>query len=164
MDTTEKYRAAYRLFSRLTPLEADCGRLCRARCCRGGENDGMILFPHEETLLQTAGFLTIQSRELRGNPCAFAVCGGHCIRALRPLSCRIFPLAPRFSGRKITVTDDPRARAICPLLEPELIKNIRPEFEAAVLAAFTILLDVPDMPEFLRSYSEMLDDYRKFLG
>ncbi len=39
---------AYELLENCTPLKFDCGALCGGKCCKGGDNDGMILFPGEE--------------------------------------------------------------------------------------------------------------------
>ena len=51
-----------------TPLRADCGVLCDKACCRGNDNDGMLLFPGEETVLKTLEVLTGR----------LAVCSGEC--------------------------------------------------------------------------------------
>ena len=112
MDTsTERYKALYkklyRMFDSVTPLKADCGRVCSASCCKGDEQTGMRLFPHEETTLRL-----IENQNGR-----FAVCDGKCIRSERPLSCRIFPLFPLLTPEgKISVAPDARGYAVCPLV------------------------------------------------
>lgn len=78
------YRRAYRLFGGRTPIPADCGRLCSSKCCQGGEEDGMILFPFEELALARADFLTITKQRMGTQRVAFAVCPGHCDRRFGP--------------------------------------------------------------------------------
>jgi hypothetical protein len=53
------YKKAYRLLEHSTPLKFDCGQLCGSRCCSGGNEAGMCLYPGEETMLEKhGGFLT----------------------------------------------------------------------------------------------------------
>lgn len=165
MQISEIYREAYRMFGGETPIAADCGRLCRSRCCRGGDNDGMLLFPGEEQVSREQTFLTVEMREMRGIDAGFAVCKGRCIRPLRPLSCRIFPYAPRLEDDgRITVRPDPRARRICPLLTPDAEEFIEDSFLEKIVEVFEFLRrELPDMDEFLREYNAMLDDYERFL-
>ena len=44
--------AARKILEEVTPLKADCGRVCGAACCASleGEETGMLLFPGEEAL------------------------------------------------------------------------------------------------------------------
>lgn len=91
-----------------TPLGKDCGVLCGCACCRGGDGDGMLLFPGEETTLRTV--------EAEGG--TLAVCGGTCDREKRPLACRLFPLFPLTDeDGHITVGLDARAVRLCPIAE-----------------------------------------------
>lgn len=78
------YQKAFRLLRYATPLRTDCGVLCGARCCKGDDETGMLLFPGEPTALRV---IETEGRRL-------AVCGGVCDRNERPLSCRIFPFFP----------------------------------------------------------------------
>lgn len=42
----------------ITPLKPfNCGKLCSACCCSGGDNDGMGLFPGEKSCSKTAKIL-----------------------------------------------------------------------------------------------------------
>lgn len=163
MNALGLYRAAYRLFEETTPTGIDCGAACGALCCAGGADRGMILFPGEEAALKGARFLRITERRGEALSGRFASCRGRCDRRNRPLSCRIFPLAPRFDGERLTVRDDPRAALWCPLLTEEGRALILPEFEAAVASAFTQLLELPEMGPFLLRYTQVLDDYAAFV-
>ena len=163
MGTDEFYRRVYRMFSTETPIAADCGKLCRSRCCRGGSEDGMILFPGEESISRTQVFLRVGQGEMRGINTGFAVCRGKCIRALRPLSCRIFPFAPELRDGRLGVRKDPRAKRICPLLTDEAAEYIQPSFIDAILKAFELLREIPEMDAFLQQYTAMMDEYEKFL-
>jgi hypothetical protein len=62
MDAVTAYKRAYARLGRLTPIPADCGKLCGKRCCQGGEDDGMILFPGEEV----ASPLAVTARMMNG--------------------------------------------------------------------------------------------------
>lgn len=103
------YKRVFRLIGPLTPLKGhDCGALCEAACCRGGEGDGMLLFPGEQTELP------VREAELG----RLAVCSGACEREKRPLSCRIFPFFPTVDEKgRVRVKIDSRAMGICPLAQ-----------------------------------------------
>lgn len=101
------YRKAYALLDRRTPLRTDCGVLCGRRCCRGGRETGMLLFPGEQTPL----------RILERNGRRLAVCSGRCRRTDRPLSCRLFPFLPaEGADGTVTVNPDMRGFGVCPLV------------------------------------------------
>lgn len=163
MDIAEIYRAAYGKFSKVTPIAADCGQLCRSRCCRGDSKAGMILFPGEEEISSAQRFLRVETAEMRGIETGFAVCRGRCMRALRPLSCRIFPYAPKLEDGKISVRKDPRAKRICPLLTDDAEEYIQQEFLDTIVEVFEFLREIPEMDDFLVEYNAMLDEYEKFL-
>lgn len=154
------YSRAYALIGNLTPIPADCGELCGAKCCGGDENSGMILFPGEREFLSRADFLKTEDRDMGGAAVDFAVCQGKCQRRLRPLSCRIFPLAPFWDGSTLQILPDPRAEYICPLLKAQDL--ISPEFKDAVEQAFLILSEHPDISKMLMHYTKMLKEYMKF--
>jgi len=160
MDATTAYKQAYARLGQLTPIAADCGRLCDKRCCRGGNGDGMILFPGEPPL----GNLTINDTEINGVRVRFAVCPGRCKREQRPLSCRIFPFAPYLdSNGEVAVIADPRAEPICPLVSEAALPMVDPRFVRAVKDVFVRLLVVDGMRPLLAAYSKMLDDYKSDL-
>ncbi len=156
----EIYNKAYCEIGSLTPISADCGKLCNAKCCNGDENDGMIVFPGEENLLKAHGYKTVLS-EMNGHPVYFTSCNGKCNRVYRPLSCRIFPLAPTLRNGKLEIISDPRVKYICPLL---LSDSVEEKFKTAVMRAFSHLIEDEKVREMLEHYTEVLDEYDKFTG
>ncbi len=106
----------YKILEEETPLNFDCGKICKNKCCNGDESTGMILFPGEDDLIDEN--IEIKIAE---NGDKIAVCNGSCNRSKRPLSCRIYPFFPlikEFNGRKrVKVVFD--LRADCPLCEGE---------------------------------------------
>ena len=48
----EIWRECHAMLDAITPLSSDCGTLCGARCCKGGPQDGMLLFPEEALLFE----------------------------------------------------------------------------------------------------------------
>jgi len=154
--------SAYREIGPLTPIPADCGRLCSARCCRGGAVEGMILFPDEKALVYPD--IRIEQRTMGARKVDFAVCNGQCKRHLRPLSCRIFPFAPMIEDGTLTVVPDPRAAYLCPLLLKDALGYISPQFISALERAFEPFLSDPEMRDFLLAYSHMLNEYKPFTG
>ena len=152
------YQSAYAELATVTPIPADCGKLCKNKCCHGDEDHGMILFPGE------AEFLGIYCKTLQMNefPVGFFTCSGTCRRPRRPLSCRIYPFAPYYKDGVLSVIPDPRARYICPLLSEDAIKLIDPKFLSAIERAFSELIKSPEIREMLVHYSEMLDEYKRF--
>lgn len=154
------YNKVYAILGPLTPIPTDCGKLCGARCCEGDNDEGMILFPHEEELLKNKAF-RIERREMRGYPISFAICEGPCQRIYRPLSCRIFPLAPMLHGDMLSIIPDPRAKTMCPLLLADVITD---KFRATVFDAFTQLMQDKEVKAMLHAYSAMLQEFIDLLG
>lgn len=154
----EIYNKAYCEIGSLTPISADCGSLCGAKCCKGDENDGMIVFPGEENLLSSHGY-EIRKSEMNGYPVFFTSCSGSCNRVYRPLSCRIFPLAPALRDGKLEIIPDPRAKYICPLLFSDSVEE---KFKKAVEKAFLQLISDEKIAQMLIHYTAMLDEYNNF--
>jgi len=153
---------AYAHLGNITPIPADCGNLCGSKCCGGDADSGMILFPGEREFLSRVDFLICQTREMTGREVDFATCSGACRRNLRPLSCRIFPLAPFWDGQTLEIKPDPRAKYLCPLLEAE--ECITTEFYAAVERAFSVLIEDAETSDMLIAYTKMLKQYELFTG
>lgn len=155
----------------LTPLKMNCGKLCGGACClpdpeEDGEN-GMLLFPFEEELYR---------EPIEGFPFHLAddntlfpggkrlVCEGKCVRAHRPLACRIFPLRMRVEmvdGKPVVTPEpDPRAWYICPILEQGGMRAMSGEFIAAVKAAGEALVQDETTLHALLNEQRMIDETR----
>lgn len=153
---------ARKALEHVTPLRSDCGRLCDARCCSGGEEDGMLLFPGEETLYDPMpeGFriLDSQIRLRTGTLVRLLVCDGHCSRADRPLSCRIFPLIPTLEiDDSLEFRPDLRAALSCPLLSDPAAPEMDPVFIDALFDAFSHLTEHEDIIAFIEMLTEQND-------
>ena len=176
------WRECHSLLDSVTPLASDCGRLCDARCCAGGPEDGMLLFPGEESMYASpahslnAGMEKIlpdtwhvkDSNILlpgRSEPIMLLVCDGKCDRSCRPVSCRIFPLLPWFDRKgRIRIRPDLRAAASCPLLFDDHAPVIRQEFAEAVCDAFLLADQIPGVRDLLDLLNEETALLRKFHG
>ena len=143
------YEKLYRLFDNATPLRQDCGVLCGGACCRGDEDTGMRLFPHEETPLRV-----VETEGAR-----FAVCGGTCRREDRPLSCRIFPFFPTADERgRVRVIADPRAGSVCPLARHSEEVAFDPRFLRRVKKAGTLLARDAESLAFLKEITREIEE------
>jgi len=156
---TKTILSLYRALGSLTPIPADCGELCGAKCCQGGPDDGMLCLPGEEKLLRFVPGLT-----LRHTPegVRYVTCNGKCLRAFRPFFCRIYPLIPIYENRKIKVIEDPRAAYHCPLLSASELMDSA--FRRAVCRAGHILARDPEGRQFLEHLTADIREYRRFTG
>ena len=154
-----------------TPLKKDCGKLCAGACCRTdeGEENGMWLFPHEETLYQDPieGFpFRLEKDETVWPGGCRLICEGSCLRAHRPLACRLFPLRlrPAACGTGISVEPeiDPRAWALCPLPEQcgGRLNALQGSFVQSVRTAGDLLVRNADLLVFLNAEQQWLDETR----
>ena len=146
------YNKAKKAIGDQTPLKADCGQLCGGACCKGDSNTGMLLFPFEETTLETknAGERTL------------AVCEGYCNRRERPLSCMIFPFFPCIDETgKITVKPDLRGMPVCPMLCHTNEIRFDPVFLRRVARVGRILSRDKESRQMLEEISKEIDDYEK---
>ena len=152
---------AYALLENVTPLTTDCGGVCDGRCCReSADSEGMLLFPGEEVLLADAGY-TIRPAE--GG--YLLTCGGSCDRALRPLSCRIFPLFPILTEEgRVKAVYDPRGFRMCPLVRECAHVPLDREFVRTVRRVGRILMEDPACADFLRMNSEEISQLNRFLS
>jgi len=123
---------------------------------------GMLLFPGEYNLLSQVPGYRLFHIIYAGSRVWFLVCEGICDRRLRPLACRMFPLAPHISKEGIiTAQPDPRAVPMCPLAGGE---HIEPGFRRAVTKAFRHLAAEPEILEHLQMLSDDLEDMRRFMN
>ncbi len=149
MEALEAVQAARGLLENVTPLRADCGRVCGAACCQADEDGqgGMLLFPGEERLydpLPPGWRLIGDGAVIPG--ARLLICDGACKRDQRPLSCRLFPLLPTPGGCRM----DRRAWAVCPLMESGK-KGLQPAFVQAVTEAGKALYACPAHERFLNA-------------
>ncbi len=163
MDKRLLYRKAYRILQDSTPLKFDCGMLCSSKCCQGGDEAGMCLYPGEECMLDgNTGFLSIRKESLHDMDVLFAICGGKCDRRFRPLACRIFPYAPYLdSSGRLIIIEDPRAKYLCPLLMESFELEMDKMFRRKVTNVFRLLVEDDDIRDFMTVLSSVLDDYRR---
>ena len=148
--------------SRVTPIPADCGLLCDARCCRGGSEAVMILYPGEEKLFTIRKGFTVLIGDTQAGPVFSLRCGGRCRRKHRPFACRIYPLVPYIGKDGIPrAVPDPRARYVCPLLRGNHLSR---EFRSAASRAVRLLCRDRDIKTFIARYSATLEEYSKFTG
>lgn len=170
MNTAYVYLQLYRLFDSVTPVSADCGRLCAKACCKG-DDSGMFLFPGEKsvfTLLnpdwiktEKTDFTYKYNGKTYNTP--IAVCSGACDRYQRPLACRIFPLTPHLGkDGRLEVIVDPRAKALCPMAKAFLIEDFDDTFVKNIKKAFLLLMKNKRFAAFFEEYSKYIDDFRRF--
>lgn len=155
-DYDKMYNKIFKIMGDLTPLKADCGKLCTGACCKGDENTGMRLFPFEESELPV--------KELE-NGVRLVVCNGTCDRIKRPLACRIFPFFPTVDDKgKVFVEADFRGARLCPLIShlDEIVFD--PKFFKAIKRVGEILAKDETCLVFLREATEEIDTYYAFLG
>lgn len=170
MTAESVYKEAWRILENRTPLCIDCGKLCDGACCDDGgrEDAGMYLFYGEETMYKNMPeWLRIEESEfLYGNNddrALIAMCAGRCDRAFRPLSCRIFPLAPyKKEGEALRIIMDPRAKAMCPLAKAVKIDELDAEFVRAVKLVFDVLIRNKHVEDFVIELSYLMDETEKF--
>ena len=161
MDMQAAYKQAFARLGHLTPLSMDCGLLCGKRCCKGSEGDGMILFEGEEA--QSRAF-SVSDMDMLGHQVRFLVCKGFCRRETRPLSCRIYPLAPYLDKEgNLSIIPDPRASYRCPILPQDMAQVMDPRFYQAVEDVFTGLLEVEGFRPMLEAFTKMLDVYKRWV-
>ena len=169
MNAAYVYLQLYRLFDNITPLKADCGKLCKKACCKG-DDCGMYLFPGEKRVfdiinaqwaeLEKSDFCYAYEGKKRNVPILF--CNGTCDRYQRPLACRIFPLTPYLKDGKLSIIIDPRAKSVCPLARAVKKEELEPEFVKNVEKTFRILLSNKEFYAFTEAYSAYLDDFLRF--
>lgn len=159
------YRKSYRILENETPLKLDCGLLCDSKCCHGGNDNGMHLYPGEESIHESQSeFLKLREESFGNKTITFATCKGECNRTYRPLACRIYPYAPYIaSDGKLYIVNDPRAYFQCPLFHSDDLK-ISANFKRKIREVFHLLIKDPDIKEYITDLSSVLDEYSAFTG
>lgn len=172
MNSAYVYLQLYRMFDSNTPLKVDCGQLCNSACCKG-DDSGMFLFPGEENvykLLKPKG-MRIEYSDLEYNdngtirktPILF--CNGKCDRYVRPLACRIFPLTPILDANdNIRIITDPRAKSVCPLAKTLPLNEYTSSFIRSIEKSFILLKKNGHVHNFLKSYTDYINEFRRFFS
>jgi len=158
------YQAIYRLLDKVSPINSDCGALCNSACCcsDSGNNDdnnnkdaqesssnleiGMYLLPGEEKLFtRNEDWLlwNIEQAEdyyfpesWRGKV-YFIKCKNapDCVRELRPIQCRTFPLQPHITQDGVfqLILHSGELHYQCPLIDQKI-----PLDERFIKATYTV--------------------------
>ena len=147
---------AYELLGDVTPLSYDCGLLCSRVCCKGGDGDGMLLFPGEREFFDSKeGYKVMTDAEYGYD---YVVCTAACERTERPLSCRIFPyfFYVRSDGA-LTVSPDIRAAEKCPLTGNGI--DVSKSFLRRLRMCAKLLETDGETVDFLRRMTEIMTDF-----
>ena len=170
MNAAYVYLQIYRLFDTVTPVPVDCGELCDKACCKG-DDSGMLLFPGEEEVyeLLNPDWIRIEKTDFKydydgkTHTVPIALCEGVCDRYERPLACRIFPLTPYMDADgKISVIVDPRGKGVCPMAKAFYVEDFDDKFVRNIEKAFRLLAKNRQIKAFLKSYSEYIDEFKRF--
>lgn len=170
MNAAYIYLQLYKMFDEVTPVRADCGKLCDKACCQG-EDTGMYLFPGEKAvfdllkpewaMLEKTDFKYEYDGKKYSVP--LIMCGGECDRYQRPLACRIFPLTPYIDkDGKLDIIVDPRGKSICPMAKAMYVTDFDRRFVKNIRRAFTLLIKNKRIRAFMEEYSRYLDEYLRF--
>lgn len=131
--STPDFTYLFALTEKVTPLAKDCGKLCQSICCQPQKDKilGMYLFPGEEIMYTgKEPWLKIEKQdpgeydfpENWTSPVYFVTCTKQCPREKRPLSCRLFPLAPHFLDNKklVLIYETINLPYTCPLIQKKI--------------------------------------------
>lgn len=151
MNTGVDYHKLYKMTQDVTPLEGDCGQLCNSICCRPNEDNtiGMYLFPGEECMFTgNEDWLVWEKVNPKDDdfppswdyPVYFIKCTQPCPREKRPLSCRLFPLAPHILSDKrlLLIHESIELPYSCPIIANTLL--LREEFVETVASSWLELI------------------------
>jgi hypothetical protein len=174
------YKAMYRLLDKVSPIREDCGALCGSACCgprsdvcadsSSGLEFGMYLLPGEEKLFTRKEdwlLWNVERAEDYDFPESwkgkvyFVKCKGapNCVRELRPIQCRTFPLQPFITEDGIfhLILHSGELPYQCPLIEQTI-----PLDERFIRATYTVwkrLLKDPLILDLVEMDSRIKDSY-----
>ena len=167
------FKAIYRLLDKVSPIDGDCGRLCSRACCDNeralaaspGAQFGMYLLPGEEKLFaRDEPWLTWTTERAEDydypdswhGDVYFAQCksADDCDRAMRPIQCRTFPLAPYIDshGAARLILSPEKLPYICPLIGERYPLN--KSFLKATHTVWKRLLKDPLIYDLIKKESE----------
>ncbi|HBV96526.1 MAG: hypothetical protein JL50_16910 [Peptococcaceae bacterium BICA1-7] len=155
----------YHILDKITPLAADCGKLCQKRCCSlREEGQGVYLFPGEEVLFPGGeDWYTIKeygpgAGHFTGDRGLMLNCAGSCPRERRPLACRLLPLAPYMDSEgNLNIILDSDALFICPIVRAGDINLLETSFREGAARIWGELIRSSVIREGVRCYSARLD-------
>ena len=164
------YRAIYRLLDRVSPVPFDCGIICGSACCTAADYDdelGIMLLPGEEKVhSRDADWLKWESLSTDyyefppswQGKVYFVRCKTppHCPRELRPIQCRMFPLAPHIDkdGELVMIYNDTDLPYCCPMIEDET--ELDPDFVRATYTVWKHLIRDPLIYDLVRAEDNSL--------
>ena len=160
--TAEQFRDFYKVLDEVAPVSFDCGMFCGASCCDyegpGDSGLGIYLLPGEEGINSTLH--QDDTYDLDGETFTFVKCDGTktCIRELRPIQCRTYPLVPHLKtdGELILIYNDADLPYGCPLVEQRARLNI--EFVEETTKVWGELIKDPGIRKYVETYSVLRDD------
>ena len=151
------------------PLDFDCGILCGSLCCQEYEPGvGMYLLPGEEQMFSGKetwlDWKYVKAKDhnfpldWKGHV-AFVTCNATCPRDKRPIQCRTFPLMPYLTldGELLVKLDTLTGILICPMIKEPDKYPLKPEFYAAALSAWRILIKDPLIRSDVWQLSRQID-------
>lgn len=127
--------------NRVSPVDYDCGRLCGEICCVYDDetyaNDDLILYllPGEEMIYENNEYFELKHFKISEINYPHSWKDGvytvkcknppNCIRKIRPIQCRTFPLIPHISkdNHFYLIFDDSQYPYKCPLISDDIKLN-----------------------------------------
>jgi len=147
-------------------VDGNCGELCGYHCCRsheGEENLGMYLVPFEYESIQSNMDIDYEvhtsynyelPKPLKRQYYIFCSNNSGCLRKLRPIQCRTYPLEPHIEDNELHLIIEKNQLHACPLISQRELW--RKEFIEGIYKAWTLLLE----DETIRAYIESLSKKR----
>ena len=157
MNYSEIFKKAYELMDE-SIIDGNCGLLCNFHCCRdkdeNGERLGIYLLPEEyEAVFIEHPEIEVESlsKEEHGDlylpesigNLHYMYCGGamDCVRELRPIHCRTYPLEPHIEQGKLMLVIEKEQIHKCPILKME--NEWRKEYINGVFEGWKLLIQIP---------------------
>lgn len=120
----------------------------------------MWLFPGEELILSEGKDYEITAHIMpEFGKVYLLTCDGACDRDIRPLACRICPLAPLYTSEEIKVRLDIRGMPICPLVNQSM-SSLSLDFIKSAKLALNQLAKNPEQRRFIKALSSRIDKFK----
>jgi len=167
MTNKEIFEKAYKLMDEPI-INGNCGLLCNFHCCRDKDEDGnrlgIYLIPEEyEAIFVHHPEVEVESLTKKehgdiylpdeiGN-LNYMYCGGamDCIRELRPIHCRSYPLEPHIENDEFMLVIEKDQIHDCRVIEME--QSWRKEYLTGVYEAWKLLLKIPIIKTYIKYQS-----------